>query len=154
MNSAFTGRNLPTSLLIPVSLLLVTLIPLSSLVMWSGAAVCSGRGKAAQERCCIHTRLRPRRIVQACPMPSFHWLLLVCAGGHWTAYTWDFHQVGETSPIQMSCYLVISGLICGAFAPNYKDSWNLLLSSLWHTNWLLNKAGKWSLAPQHSREAS
>lgn len=96
-------RNPPTPPLIPLSLLLVPLISLFSLVMWSGATVCSGRGKAAQEWCCLHTRLCPRRALQACPMPSFHRLLLVCAGGHWTAHTWDIHQVGETSPIQILC---------------------------------------------------
>lgn len=102
-------RNPPSPLLIILSLLLVPLMSLFSLVMWSGATVRPGRGKAAQEWCCLHTRLCPRRILQACPMPSFHWLLLVCAGGHGTTHTWDIHQVDETQPIQISgyCHFVV-----------------------------------------------
>lgn len=71
-----------------------------SFVVWSGAAVCPGRGEATQERCRVYTWLRPRRSLQASPMPPVHWVLLVCAGGHRAANTRDLYQVGGVAKIK------------------------------------------------------
>lgn len=117
--------------------------------MWPRAAVCPGRGEAAQERRCIRAWLRPRRAVQAGPVPPLHRLLLVCTSGHWTAHTWHLHQVGETTPIpnfplQHTLWL-FGGLIFGTFTLIYKDSWHLLLCGK-ASRRLLHKVSKWSLA--------
>lgn len=71
-----------------------------SFVVWSGAAVGPGRGEATQERRRVYTRLRPRRSLQASPMPPVHWVLLVCAGGHWAANTRDLYQVGGVTKLK------------------------------------------------------
>lgn len=81
-----------------------------SFVVRSGAAVCPGRGQATQERCRVYTRLRPRRSLQARPMPPVHWVLLVCAGGHRAANTRDLHQVGGVAKL-------LPGYICGIVWP-------------------------------------
>lgn len=65
-----------------------------SFVVWSGAAVCPGRGEATQERRRVYPRLRLRRSLQASPMPPVHWVLLVRAGGHRAANPRDLYQVG------------------------------------------------------------
>lgn len=68
-------------------------------------------------------------------MPPLYWLLLVCAGGHRTAHTWDLYQVGETSYKQNPCVIRPFGAyLWYFFTLIYIDSWNLLLGSLWQTN--------------------
>lgn len=64
-----------------------------SSLLWPGETKRSGRGSAEPPRGHFHPRVWLQWQLQTSSVPPVDRILLVRSGGHWTAHSWNIHQV-------------------------------------------------------------